>query len=113
MLTGVYNGISGKIQIYVDGELDSEANISTGVVTYNSINTIWLGGNAGTLIANISENGMIGQFSDLRIYCTAFAANAIQSLYNVEMKADNHHNIHMFEIEEKTNTSSLKKTGVL
>lgn len=98
MLTGIYDRLNQKVKIYVDGELDNEYDAGTSnAIGYNSTNVIWLGAEASSSATAIASNGMIGLFSDLRIYATPLLDNDIKSLYNVGMKIDNQQQIHTFE----------------
>ena len=113
MLTGIYDRINQKIQIYVDGNLDNDyATGTSNVIGYNGTNVIWIGAEASGSNTAIASNGMIGLFSDFRIYCTALSANDIKQLYDTSMKVDNKNSIHTFDIEE-TSTNKLTKSGIL
>ena len=98
MLTGIYDRLNQKVKIYVDGELDNEYAAGTSnIIGYNSTNVIWLGAEASSSATAIASNGMVGLFSDLRIYATPLLDSDIKSLYNIGMKIDNQQQVHTFE----------------
>ena len=101
MLTGIYDRINQKIQIYVDGQLDNDyATGTSNNIGYYGSNCIWIGAEA-TSSNTTASNGMAGLFSDFRIYCTALNADAIRQLYEVGAKIDNKGNLHAFELNEQ------------
>ena len=106
MLTGIYDRINQKVQIYVDGQLDNDYDAGTSNnIKYHGSNVIWIGAEA-TSSNTTASNGMVGLFSDFRIYATALSADDIKSLYNTSMKIDNLQNIHTYEFYE-TNPNIL------
>lgn len=111
MLTGVYDRINQKVQIYVDGILDNDYNAGTSnTIKYHASNVIWIGAEA-TSSATAANNGMAGLFSDFRIYCTALSADDILSLYNTSAKVDNKQNFHTFELVENNSVIKINKCG--
>ena len=103
MLTGIYDRLNQKIQIYVDGELDNDYSAETSnLIGYHSGNVIWLGAEAGGSATAAAGNGMAGLFSDLRIYCTPLSATDIKQLYEMGGKVDNKGGFHTFELKEES-----------
>ena len=83
MLTGIYDRINQKIQIYVDGKLDNDYVTGTSNnIGYHGTNCIWIGAEA-TGSNTTASNGMAGLFSDFRIYCTALSAEDVKQLYEI------------------------------
>ena len=112
MLTGIYNRKDQQIKIYVDGELDNEYDTGTSnIIGYNGNNVIWLGAEAGGTATEAASNGMIGLFSDLRIYCTALPQIEIDRLYKLGASTDNKQNIHTFEVVENQSAIKLTRQG--
>lgn len=100
MLTGIYDRINQKIQIYVDGQLDNDyATGTSNNIGYHGSNCIWIGAEA-TGSSTTASNGMSGLFSDFRIYCTPLSEGDIKQLYNLGAKIDNNQNIHTNEFIE-------------
>lgn len=109
MLTGIYDRVSQKIQIYVDGKLDNDFNAETSnPIGYHATNHIWIGGEA---TASGYSNGMIGYFSDFRIYATPLSADDVMSLYKVESRVARYGNCQAYEFSEDK-SPAIKKTGV-
>ena len=101
MLTGIYDRINQKIQIYVDGQLDNDYAAGTSNnIGYNGSNVIWIAAEASGSNTSPANYGMRGLFSDFRIYCTALSAADVKQLYEVGAKVDNKQNLHVYEIEE-------------
>lgn len=110
MLTGIYDRINQKIQIYVDGQLDNDyATGTSNTIKYHTSNVIWIGAEA-TGSNSTASNGMIGLFSDFRIYATALDADAIRQLYQVGAKIDKTQRLHTYEINEDS-LSKITKQG--
>lgn len=102
MLTGIYDRINQKVQIYVDGQLDNDYAAGTSNnIGYHGSNVIWIGAEA-TGSNTTASNGMAGLFSDFRIYCTALDADAIRQLYEVGAKVDNKNQLHSYELKEES-----------
>ena len=100
MLTGIYDRINQKVQIYVDGQLDNDYAAGTSNnIGYNGSNVIWIGAEA-TGSNTAASNGMAGLFSDFRIYCTALSAADVLELYHTGAKVDNKGGIHAYELNE-------------
>lgn len=100
MLTGIYDRINQKIQIYVDGQLDNDyATGTSNNIGYHGSNCIWIGAEA-TGSSTTASNGMSGLFSDFRIYCTPLSEGDIKQLYSLGAKIDNNQNIHTNEFIE-------------
>ena len=107
MLTGIYDRLNQKVQIYVDGQLDNDYAAGTSNnIGYNGSNVIWIGAEA-TGSNTTASNGMVGLFSDFRIYATALSADDILSLYHTSAKVDNLGGFHTFELSETNNGLEL------
>ena len=111
MLTGIYDRINQKIQIYVDGQLDNDyATGTSNNIGYHGSNCIWIGAEA-TGSNTTASNGMAGLFSDFRIYCTALTADDILQLYHTSAKIDNKKNLHTYELIENSSSIKINKCG--
>ena len=115
MLTGVYDRLNGHIKIYVDGKLDNDYDAgTTNVIGYNGSNVIWIGAEASASATAIGSNGMVGLFSDFRIYCTALPISEIIKIYNSSMIFDNIGGIHTYSFEDdEVSDITLSKTGIV
>lgn len=101
MLTGIYDRINQKVQIYVDGQLDNDYAAGTSnSIGYNGSNVIWIGAEASSSATSYASRQMVGSFSDFRIYCTALDADAVRQLYEVGAKIDNKGRCHTYEFIE-------------
>lgn len=108
MLTGVYDRVNSKIKIYVDGELDNDYDAgTTNNIGYNANNVIWLGAEASSSATAPASNGMIGLFSDFRIYATALLDNDIKKLYNTSMSVNRASNDFIYELDENDSNREL------
>ena len=109
MLTGIYDRINQKVQIYVDGKLDNDYAAGTSnIIQYHSSNHIWLGGEATSTGATA---GMAGLFSDFRIYATALSADDVKALYQVESKSAKYDNVHAYSLTEGE-SPAINNSGV-
>jgi len=73
---------SSKIAIYIDGELDKEADINMNPITYNSY--IWLGNDQDSTNGGwSSDQQFFGVLDDLRIYHRTLSINDINELYQI------------------------------
>ena len=112
MMTAVYDRINQKKQIYINGQLAGEVvgEGSSGLIKYHAKNNIWIGAEATTSSTSATD-GMIGKFSDFRIYCTALSAEDILDLYHTSAKIDKTGKVHTFEFVEDEGTK-ITKTGI-
>jgi len=108
LITGTFDGIS--VKLYIDGELESTASVSsTSVIQYAS--------NYLCIAAEASATGMetslyVGDISDVRIYATALSADDIKALYQVSASVDNKKNYYCYEISESDSNLDINKGGV-
>lgn len=111
MLTGVYDRVNQKIKIYIDGVKEKEADTGTSNnIGYHSSNHIWIGGEA---TSGSFSNGMIGYFSDVRIYATPLSDDDIKELYRVGLKIDNRSGMHTYELHEAQDQLYPADQGIL
>lgn len=115
MFTLVYDRLAQKMKTYVNGEKVVEKNSSQpNLIKYHNGNTIFVGAEAGTnATAPVSStNGIIGNISDYRVYCTPLSDEDIAELYHTSAKIDKLGNVHALEFEE-SDKISIKKNGVM
>lgn len=112
MLTGIYDRINQKVQIYVDGKLDNDYAAGTSNnIGYHGSNVVWIGAEASGSNTSPASYCMRGLFSDFRIYCTALSASDILTLYHTGARVDNLGGMHTFEFQE-SGSNKVYKTGI-
>jgi hypothetical protein len=78
-VAGVYDGTTSLL--YVDGALNG--SIAAGSLTGDSINNVWLGGNAAFSVVGSTERNFAGALAHAAVFTNALSAAQIQQLYAV------------------------------
>lgn len=96
MITGIYDSIAKKVQLYIDGALDAEG-VVTGNITDDTANIV-IGG-----LGLLGNNPFGGLIDDVRIYTYPLSNEAVLDIYNEFVEPDKNLCIREFDRQFDTN----------
>ena len=102
----VLNGIN--LKMYYDGAMVKESTVSWGSAAIATDMRFATGVDFPG-----GDEMFTGNYSDVRMYCTALSAEDILDLYHTSANVDNLQNIHAFELKDNEDTSQTLKNGIM